>query len=113
VLSRERTDLTRTLDDLFGLVLEVRAEGALAYDPDRQLSDIEFPGPGKVKQAALLLVDELLRVHKPTAGETTELHGRPVPGMLFLWPQVAGIVADLAARHEKMSSLPLFQVLAA
>ncbi|MFG1779467.1 TIGR02678 family protein [Micromonospora sp. NPDC049048] len=102
VLSRERTDLTRTLDDLFGLVLEVRAEGALAYDPDRHLSDVEFPGPGKVKQAALLLVDELLRVHKPTAGKTAELHGRQVPGLLCPWPQVIRIVADLAARHEKM-----------
>jgi len=33
VLSRERTELARHLDENFGLVLEVRAEGALAYDP--------------------------------------------------------------------------------
>ncbi len=36
MLSRERTDLARHLDENFGLVLEVRAEGALAYDPSRR-----------------------------------------------------------------------------
>ena len=33
VLSRERNELARHLDENFGLVLEVRAEGVLAYDP--------------------------------------------------------------------------------
>ncbi|GGL40793.1 TIGR02678 family protein [Nocardia jinanensis] len=59
VLSRERTELSRLLNDNFGLVLEVRAEGALAYDPAETLSDIEFPGAGSVKQAGLLLVGAL------------------------------------------------------
>ncbi len=62
VLSRERSELARHLDENFGLVLEVRAEGALAYDPASEaggLTDIDFPGGGSTKQAALLLLDEL------------------------------------------------------
>ncbi|WP_067655955.1 TIGR02678 family protein [Nocardia harenae] len=59
VLSRERNELARLLNDNFGLTLEVRAEGALAYDPADALGDIAFPGPGTVKQAALLLIGEL------------------------------------------------------
>lgn len=102
VLSRERTELTRALDDAFGLIVEVRGEGALAYDPDREVSDVEFPGNGRVKQAALLLVDELIRIHDPKAGTTADVDGRQVPGLLCPWPQVDSIVTDLATRHEKM-----------
>lgn len=44
-----------------GLVVEARAEGMVAVDPDRLATDIVFPGPGSnVKQAALVLVDELV-----------------------------------------------------
>lgn len=101
VLSRERRDLARTLEENFGLLLEVRAEGALAYDPDREVTDIEFPGPGTVKQAALLCVDELLRAHAPAAGVTTDLDGRAVPGLLCPWTEVTRIVTDLAGRHGR------------
>ena len=59
VLVRDRAELTRRLDEDFGLVLEVRTEGALAYDPDGELTDAPFPGAGTVEQAALLLVSEL------------------------------------------------------
>lgn len=59
-LSRERSELTRQLEENFGLTLEVRAEGALAYDASGALTDIDFPGTGSLKQAALLLLDELV-----------------------------------------------------
>jgi len=100
-LSRERTELTRLLEDHFGLLLEVRVEGALLYDPDRQVTDTEFPGPGTVKQAALLLVDELLRVHAPAGGRTAEVAGRTVPGLLCDWDEVDEVVTALAGRHRK------------
>src|SRR5207253_439763 len=51
VLSRERSELTRVLGENFGLTLEVRAEGVLAYDSSGSLTDIAFPGSGTVKQA--------------------------------------------------------------
>lgn len=100
-LSRERTELTRLLDDAFGLLLEVRAEGALLYDPDREVTDLEFPGGGTVKQAALLLVDELLAKHDPTGGTTAEVEGRSVPGLRCDWDEVEEIVTALARRHGR------------
>ena len=102
VLSRERTELTRVLDDAFGLVVEVRAEGAIAYDPDRELSDIEFPGTGTVKQAALLLIDALLQVHQPAAGAVATVSGRTSPGQLCAWAEVDALLADLSRRYAKV-----------
>lgn len=65
VLSRERRELGRQLDEHFGLELEARAEGVLAHDPDASLSDLTFPGTGTVRQAALLLVEHLAIAHMP------------------------------------------------
>lgn len=101
VLSRERTELTRVLDEAFGLVLEVRAEGALAYDPDREVTDLEFPGATTVRQAALLTVDELLARHRPRAGITATVDGRAVPGLACPWDEVAEVVTTLTERHNK------------
>ncbi|WP_067862733.1 TIGR02678 family protein [Nocardia shimofusensis] len=91
VLSRERSELARLLNDNFGVVLEVRAEGALAYDPADTLSDIDFPGPGTVKQAALLLIGELVdRTEEDTAaGE-------------FDWETVDSTLAALTERHKRV-----------
>ncbi|EHK82807.1 hypothetical protein AK37_14728 [Rhodococcus pyridinivorans AK37] len=44
ILARDRHELARMLENDFGLVLEVRAEGALAYDPAGVLTDEAFPG---------------------------------------------------------------------
>lgn len=43
-----------------GLDLELRAEGALAVDPDEELTDLVFPGTGSVKHYALLLLSQLI-----------------------------------------------------
>ena len=45
--------------DRLGLDLELRAEGAVAIDPDGELTDLEFPGGGSARQLALLLVEAL------------------------------------------------------
>ncbi|UGT54411.1 TIGR02678 family protein [Nocardia asteroides] len=90
VLSRERSELTRMLSDAFGLVLEVRAEGALGYDPGGALSDIEFPGSGTVKQAALLLISKLLDSVDDDA-----------TAMEFTWPLVDSVVSDLLRAHGR------------
>lgn len=49
------------LRELFGVELELRAEGALVIDPEDELSDVTFPGKGTAKQFALLLVERLAR----------------------------------------------------
>ncbi|MGU3434963.1 TIGR02678 family protein [Actinomycetes bacterium M1A6_2h] len=92
VLAREKTELTRELDEDFGLTVEVRAEGVLAYDSDARLSDIEFPGSGSLKQATLLLVGELVE-RLPVAQARTDL--------LAPWSLVDEILSELTAENER------------
>ena len=102
VLSRERHELARQLDENFGLVLEVRAEGVLAYDPSGTLTDLEFPGVGRVKQAALLLLDELAMALAPSGESLVLIDGQPWPGILASWPQVENVLAGLATRYPRV-----------
>lgn len=100
VLSRERSELTRLLEEHFGLTLEVRAEGALAYDAEGTLSDTAYPGAGTVRQAALLLTDALTDLARPTAGQ--HVPGAPgVPGLLASWEAVRAELETLAARYAR------------
>jgi uncharacterized protein (TIGR02678 family) len=102
VLSRDRTDLTRVLAENFGLTLEVRAEGALAYDSTGSLTDVAFPGNGTVKQAALLLLAELIDSLQPQPGSTATLEdGRVIAGTTATRSQVDAALAELSATHGK------------
>jgi uncharacterized protein (TIGR02678 family) len=100
VLSRERNELARHLDENFGLVLEVRAEGVLAYDPSGALTDLDFPGSGSAKQAALLLLDELTTALQPSAESAVLVDGTRLPAALAPWPQVDAVLGGLAARYR-------------
>jgi len=100
VLSRERNELARHLDENFGLVLEVRAEGALAYDPSGALTDLDFPGSGSAKQAALLLLDELTTALQSSAESAVLVDGIRLPGTLAPWPQVDEVLSGLVARYR-------------
>ena len=100
VLSRERNELARHLDENFGLVLEVRAEGVLAYDPSGALTDLDFPGSGSAKQAALLLLDELATAIQPSGESTLEVDGVLLPGAFAPWPQVDTVLTGLATRYR-------------
>lgn len=99
VLSRERTELARVLEDTFGLTLEVRLEGALAYDADGELSDIAFPGTGTVRHCALMLISALADDLKAGPESTVELDGRTVPGALAPWTLLEENVALLISRY--------------
>lgn len=102
VLSRERNELSRLLEEHFGLAVEVRAEGALAYDSTGSLTDIGFPGGGTVKQAALLLVAELTEITRPGPGTTAALDdGRTVHGFAAGWADVDRALAALAERYRR------------
>ena len=102
VLSRERSELTRVLAENFGLTLEVRTEGALAYDLTGDLTDVTFPGNGRIKQAALLLLGELVERQVPAAGSVAPLDdGRAVPGLAVAWDEVDAILTELTARHAR------------
>ena len=46
--------------DRLGLEVELRAEGAIAIDPDDELTDVGFPAGGSAKHFALLLLEALV-----------------------------------------------------
>lgn len=54
--NREREWFRRSL----GLELELRAEGAVAIDPDGELTDLVFPGGGSARHFALLLLEAVV-----------------------------------------------------
>lgn len=87
----------RTFAELFGLELEIRAEGVAAIDPRDELTDEPFPRGGTVGHAALLTVSELVRRLRPAApARDTAVSMVEVPaGML------AGVVAELLATHRR------------
>lgn len=58
-LRRRLGEESTILEEMFGLHLEVRAEGVMAIDPDGEMTDSRFPGAGTVSHAALLLIDRL------------------------------------------------------
>ncbi len=58
-LRRRLGEEERLLDEMFGLVIEARAEGVAAIDPEGSLADRRFPSAGTVGHAALLLLDSL------------------------------------------------------
>jgi uncharacterized protein (TIGR02678 family) len=96
-LRREQRRDERSFGEYLGLQTELRAEGAALFDPDDELSDLQFPGTGTVAQAALLAVEALAAELSPTIARTgTPTVGVPVPdGML------EGILAGLVERHRR------------
>jgi uncharacterized protein (TIGR02678 family) len=58
-LRRRLGDEERYLSEMFGLVIEGRAEGVAAIDPGGDLADRAFPAGGTEGHAALLLIDAL------------------------------------------------------
>jgi uncharacterized protein (TIGR02678 family) len=58
-----------------GLELELRAEGAVAIDPDGELTDREFPGSGSTRHFALLLLDSVVNELRDTHSGGSTLHG--------------------------------------
>jgi uncharacterized protein (TIGR02678 family) len=86
--NREREWFT----DRLGLQLELRAEGAIAVDPDGELTDAEFPGGGSDRQLALLLVEALaqeLRAGAREADVRDRIWRRASPALVA---EVAGAV---------------------
>ncbi|PZS26489.1 MAG: TIGR02678 family protein [Pseudonocardiales bacterium] len=68
-----------------GLDLELRAEGAMAIDPDETLTDLVFPGTGSARHAALLVLERLVSQLREDArsAELPERVWRPVPQGAF------------------------------
>ncbi|WP_255432593.1 TIGR02678 family protein [Amycolatopsis sp. WAC 04197] len=100
-LSRERRELTRMLEESFGLTVEARAEGVLAYDVEEKLSDVVFPGTGTVAHVGLLLVNALADDLEAKAADTVLLQGRIVPGVFVPWAVVDSNIDLLIEQYGK------------
>jgi uncharacterized protein (TIGR02678 family) len=78
-LRRRFGEESRYVEEMFGFVVEARAEGAAAIDVDGGCTDITFPAGGTTAHAALLLLDVLTTRHREGAdpdvldGELREL----------------------------------------
>jgi uncharacterized protein (TIGR02678 family) len=73
--------------DRFGLELELRAEGAIAVDPEDELTDISFPGGGSAKHFALLLLSAL--------ADAARARGADEPGRT--WTQIPGVEVEVVS----------------
>lgn len=92
-LRREQRAEQRRFEEFLGVDTEIRAEGAALLDPAGELTDLEFPGPGTVPQAALLLLDRLLERQSPSADG-------PMPiGVPVRRSTVEEILAELTGEH--------------
>lgn len=87
-LRRRLSEEADFLDEMFGLVLEVRAEGIMAIDPTGMLTDMRFPASGTTGHAALLLVERMAQADDESSRSA--------------WSQadVVAIVSELAAEHR-------------
>jgi uncharacterized protein (TIGR02678 family) len=84
---RNRNREREWFSDRLGLELELRAEGAIAVDPDDELTDIVFPGGGSGKHFALLLAGALVE----------RVRGRARDAADRTWADVSAAEVDAAA----------------
>lgn len=85
-LRRRLSEEARMLEEMFGLVVEARAEGVAAVDPSGNLSSRRFPGTDTVGHAALLLFEHL----RPSEGRPPA-HARD---------EIVSHLAQLTATHR-------------
>ena len=82
---RNRNRETEWFREHIGLELELRAEGAMAIDPDESLTDLAFPGTGSARHAALLVLERLVDQVREDArsAEPGDRIWRPLPDGAF------------------------------
>ncbi|MFE0457854.1 TIGR02678 family protein [Kitasatospora sp. NPDC058965] len=88
--ARQRRE-AQAFAELLGLEAEIRAEGIAMIDPEDELTDLHLPGTGTVAQAALLLVDRLVRRLRPAEAGHPAVGGRLTIGV----PIPPGLVGEL------------------
>ncbi|QKJ18952.1 TIGR02678 family protein [Microbacterium hominis] len=91
VLRQDRAKLEAALE-MFGLHLEVRREGALAWGETSEVSDDPFPGEGTLRQAALLFLTEA------AAGGKADEDGR----LVLTIDQAQSVIAGLLTENSGM-----------
>lgn len=104
----------RTFAELFGLELEIRAEGVAAIDPRDELTDEAFPRGGTLGHAALLAISELARRLRPESPPREEVvrgradgRGRAPSGPAPKAPRAGNEVPLSAAQPPRASERDL------
>lgn len=72
---RNRNRESEWFREHFGLEVELRAEGALVVDPDDELTDEAFPGPGSTRHLALLVLEALTEQARAASSPGEVWHG--------------------------------------
>ncbi|MFI5530979.1 TIGR02678 family protein [Kitasatospora sp. NPDC051853] len=98
--TRQRRE-AQAFAELLGLEAEIRAEGIVLVDPDEELTDLHFPGTGTVAQAALLLVERLVRHLRPDGAGHPAAGGRLVIGVPIPPGLVDEILHDLVEEYGR------------
>ncbi|MFI9329227.1 TIGR02678 family protein [Kitasatospora sp. NPDC052868] len=98
--TRQRRE-AHAFSELLGLEAEIRAEGVVLVDPDDELTDLPFPGTGTVAQAALLLVERLVRHLRPDGAGHPAVGGRLVIGVPIPPGLVDEILRDLVEEYGR------------
>lgn len=90
-------------DTRFGLNLELRAEGGAVIDPEDDFTDDRFPGPGRTKQLALLILERLADAADSagTAPVDGAWRALPLPTALSLGRDVHTRWADRLRRDQQ------------
>jgi uncharacterized protein (TIGR02678 family) len=86
-LRRRLGEEERQLDEMFGLVLEARAEGVAMIDPAGVLADRRFPSTGTLGHAALLVIERM--VDEPSGSGACS------------YAEFTALIMELAAQHAK------------
>lgn len=92
-LRRRLGEEERLLSEMFGLVIEARAEGVAGIDPSGKLAERRFPASGTVAHAALLLIETL---------------GREAVSACP-WEDIVRHLGQLAANHHRRWSKDLIE----
>ncbi|MFJ3220995.1 TIGR02678 family protein [Kitasatospora sp. NPDC086801] len=90
--------------ELLGLEAEIRAEGVAMIDPDDELTDVRLPGTGTVAQAALLLVDRLVRRLRPDEAGHPAVGGRLTIGVPIPPGLVGEILGELVEQYGRRAN---------
>ena len=102
-LRRRIGEEERYLEEMFGLLLEVRSEGVAAIDPAGSLSGRAFPAGGTVGHAALLLIEALRGSSAPGAA-TARPHEQ-----WWTLEEIAAHLRPLCAAHATRWATDLVQ----
>jgi uncharacterized protein (TIGR02678 family) len=98
-LRRRLGEEARMLDEMFGMIIEARAEGVAAIDPDGSLTSTAFPTSGTIGHAALLVIERLAAEQAATFDDRrlVDLVGEFVDAHRKHWR------ADLVDRPERLA----------